>query len=79
MKLRDAVKTEILQGLSPSTQPPQHQKTTQYADQAKKADLTVLQHHELRHFVSPTFGRDKGHDAFKNKHQSERGPQRVAV
>ena len=79
MKLREAVKTEILQGLSPLTQPPEHQKTTQDADQTKKSDLTVLQDQQLRHFVSPTLGRSKGHDAFKNQHQPERGPQRVAV
>jgi hypothetical protein len=79
MKLREAVKTEILQGLSPLTQPPEHQKTTQNADQAEKANLTVLQHHELCHFVAPTLGRHEGHDAFKNKHQPERDPQRIAV
>ncbi len=79
MKLREAVKTEILQGLSPLTQPPQHQKTNQDADQAEKADLTVLKHHELCHFVAPTLGRGKGHDAFKNQHQPERDPQRIAV
>jgi hypothetical protein len=38
-----------------------------------------LKHHELRHFVAPTLGRCKGHDAFKNQHQPERDPQRIAV
>lgn len=79
MKLREAVKTEILQGLSPLTQPPEHQKTRQDADQTKKTDLAVLQHHELRHFVAPTLGRHEREDTFENQHQPERDPQRIAV
>jgi hypothetical protein len=58
---------------------PQQQEAQADAAQPEKADLPITKLQDLRKQVAPTLRRDEGVQTLEHQHQSQRGPQEIAV